>query len=393
MREKAPLLLASLPPTFVSLSENTPIKICHLSSVHFALDTRIYYRMCRFLSHTYAVTLIAVHPKEEIKDKVHILPFKRYHNRKFRILFGWLLMFFKAIKVNARIYHLHDPELIPCGILLKLLGKKVILDIHENIAEDLFDKPWIKRQKLVYSIFAFFESIACKMFYILLAERSYEKRYLAKCKQISTVQNFCDTEFFTAFEKTEYKNTLNLYYIGIILENRGILQILESMHLLKKEGIRADFHCVGELYSDLDKKIKALKYYKEIESQIHFYGRLPLDQGYKMAKNMDIGICLIWPMKNSIESYPTKLFEYMCCGLPIITSNFPLYRAVVEENNCGVCIEPFNVEELKKALIAMHMDVEKSELMAKNGKKTVFEKYDWKTQTPILSKVYNTLSR
>ena len=349
--------------------------------------------MCKFLSSTYDVTLIAVHPKEEVKDKIRIIPFKRYHNRKFRILFGWLFMFFKAIKVNARIYHLHDPELIPCGILLRLFGKKVILDIHENIAEDLFDKPWIKRQKLVFTIFTFFEKIACKMFYILLAERSYEKRYNNMCEHISTVQNFCDTDFFVPFEKTEYKNSLNLYYIGIILENRGILQILEALYLLKTEGIRADFHCVGELYSDLDKKIKSLKYYKEIESQIHFYGRLPLEEGYKMAKNMDIGMCLIWPMKNSIESYPTKLFEYMRCGLPIITSNFPLYREVIEENNCGVCIDPLNALELKKVLIAMHMDVEKSELMAKNGKKTVFEKYDWKSQTPILSKVYDTLSR
>jgi glycosyltransferase involved in cell wall biosynthesis len=349
--------------------------------------------MCKFLSSIYDVTLIAVHPRDEIKDKVHIIPFTRYHNRKFRILFGWLFMFFKAIRVNARIYHLHDPELIPCGILLRACGKKVILDIHENIAEDLFDKPWIKRQKLVFTIFTFFEKIACQMFYIVLAERSYEKRYNKMCKHISTVQNFCDTEFFAPYEKTDYKDTLHLYYIGIILENRGILQILDTIYLLKKEGIQAEFHCVGELYTDLDRKIKNLKYYKEIENQIHFYGRLPLEEGYMMAKNMDVGLCLIWPMKNSIESYPTKLFEYMRCGLPIITSNFPLYREVIEENNCGVCIDPLNTDKLKKELIAIHMDVKKSELMAKNGKKTVFEKYDWKSQTPIISKVYDILSR
>jgi glycosyltransferase involved in cell wall biosynthesis len=349
--------------------------------------------MCRFLSHTYTVTLIAVHSKAETKDQVRIIPFKRFHNRKFRILFGWLIMFIKALKVNAKIYHLHDPELIPCGILLRLAGKKVILDIHENIAEDIFDKPWIRRQKLAYTIFSFFEKIACRMFYIILAEKSYEKRYKAICKNYATVQNFCDTDFFAPFEKTEYKNGLNLYYIGIILENRGILQIIEAIYLLKNEGYVAHFHCVGELYSDLDKKIKALKYYKDIEAQIHFYGRLPLEEGYSMAKNMDIGVCIIWPMKNSVESYPTKLFEYMRCGLPIITSNFALYREVVEENNCGICIEPFDVLELKKAVIAMHMDVKKSELMAKNGKNTVFEKYDWKSQTPILSKVYECLLR
>lgn len=361
--------------------------------MHFALDTRIFYRMCRFLTANYDVSLIAVHPQAETRDGVKIIPFKRYHNRKFRILFGWLLMFFKALRVRARVYHFHDPELIPCGILLRLLGKKVIFDIHENIAEDIFDKPWIKHQTLAYRLFAFFEKIACTHFYVILAERSYEKRYQKICRRWSTVQNFCDTDFFAPFEKTEYQNTLHLYYIGIILENRGILQIMELIHGLNVDGYQAHFHCVGELYSDLDKKIKALKYYKEIEGQIHFYGRLPLEQGYQLAKNMDIGLCIIWPMKNSVESYPTKLFEYMRCGLPIITSNFPLYKEVVEESNCGTCIDPMNVTELKKAVIGLHTDAEKSELMAKNGKKAVFEKYDWKSQTPILSKVYEEVLR
>ena len=362
-----------------------------MSSVHFALDTRIFYRMCRSLSESYQVSLIAVHDQEEIKDKIQIIPFKRYHNRKFRILFGWLFMLWKAMKVNAQIYHLHDPELIPCGMFLKLFGKKVILDIHENIAEDIFDKPWIKRQKLVYKIFTFFEKIACKRFFIVLAEKSYEKRYRSICKQWATVQNYCDTDFFEPFEKKTYQQHLNLYYIGIVLENRGILQIMEALNGLKQEGFEAHFHCVGELYSELDFKIKNLPYYKDIAHQIHFYGRLPLDQGYYLAQKMDIGLCIIWPMKNSIESYPTKLFEYMRCGLPIITSNFPLYREVIEENNCGICIDPFSVSELKKAIMSMHMDVKKSELMAKNGQKVVFEKYDWKSQKLILSKVYEHL--
>lgn len=348
--------------------------------------------MCRTLASSFDVHLIAVHPSHTTIDGVTIHPFKRYHNRKFRIAFGWLIMFFKAARLNAKVYHLHDPELIPCGLLLKwVLRKKVILDIHENIAEDIFDKPWIKNQKLVFSIFTFFEKLACKSFHIMLAENSYEKRYHLLSKDNSTILNYCEIDFFKPFEKKQYNNKLQLYYIGIVLENRGILQIAETLNKLLIEGYETDFHCVGELYSDLERKLRSLPYYPDIQSHLHFHGRMKLEEGYRLAEQMDIGLCIIWPMKNSMESYPTKLFEYMAVGLPVITSNFPLYQQTIEGNGCGLCVDPFDTEKLKTAILEIHNDVKKSELMVENGKKAVREKYDWKSQIPLLMGVYKRL--
>lgn len=348
--------------------------------------------MCRTLSKPYMVSLIAVHDAEENIDNVRIIPFKRYHNRKFRIAFGWLIMLIKAVRVQAKIYHLHDPELIPCGLILRwLFRKKVILDIHENIAEDIFDKPWIKNQKFAFKLFTLFEKLACKSFHIILAEKSYENRYKNLTKNYTVVLNYCDLEFFYPLRKQQYKHQLNLFYIGIVLENRGILQIAETLNLLIQAGYDAHFHCVGELYSDLDKKLHALSYFSDIQNNMHFHGRMKLEDGYALAEHMDIGLCIIWPMKNSVESYPTKLFEYMAVGLPIITSDFPLYRTTVEGNHCGLCVDPFDTKKLKTAILEIHKDVKKSELMVENGKKAVREKYSWDSQVPLLMRVYKGL--
>ena len=359
--------------------------------MHFALDTRIFYRECVTLTQWYDVSLIAIHPKNEIIKGVNIIPFKRHHNIKWRILMGWLFMFFKALKVKAKIYHIHDPELIPCGLLLKLIGKKVILDIHENIAEDLFDKPWIKRPKTIFAIFSAFETLACKYFSLILAEQSYERRYLKKAKYCSTVLNYCDTDFFSPFKKTAYHHQLQLFYSGIVLENRGILQIAEAVFMLKQEGYQAHFHCVGELYSELRGKLHALDFWPEIQEQMHFYGRMPLENSYTKAKDMDIGLCVIWPMSNSVESLPTKWFEYMACGLPIITSDFPFYQKTMLESGAGICIDPKNALALKNAILDLHLDVKKTELMVENGQKAVLSNYQWKSQIPLLAKVYNDL--
>ena len=300
-------------------------------------------------------------------------------------------MLMKAIKVNAKIYHFHDPELIPCGLILRILGKKVIWDVHENIADDIFDKHWIRYRKIAYYLFSFFEYLACKSFYLILAEKSYLDRYSKKSKNISLVLNYCQTEFFEMHVKSSYTNGYNLFYIGIVLENRGILQIIQAIKELKDNGYLFHFHCVGELFSDLNKQIHSLPYYEEIKEQLHFYGRKTLDKGYEMAKDMDIGMCLIWPMKNSIESYPTKLFEYMAVGLPIITSNFPLYESVVLRNKVGFCVNPLDIESIKKSILEIHNDVEKSKHMGEMGKKSVKELYSWDSESAELIRVYDRL--
>jgi glycosyltransferase involved in cell wall biosynthesis len=366
-------------------------KICHLSSVHYAIDTRIFYKMCKTLSKEYEVTLIANHPQRDIIDGISIIPSKVFKNRKYRVFFSWIWMFFKAIKVNAKLYHFHDPELIPCGILLKMLGKKVIYDIHENIAEDIFDKPWIKHPKIAYRVFNAFEKLAVKQFYIILAENSYQNRYIKMNANYQVVLNYCDVDFFKNHKSNQSKDIINLFYIGILLENRGILQIIQAIQLLKQKGLPIKFHIVGELYSDLRNKILNLENYEYIKEDLIFYNKKPLDQGYEIASKMNIGMCIIWPMKNSIESYPTKLFEYMAVGLPIITSNFPLYKKVVEENDCGICVNPISVIEISEAIESISKNVSKSEQMAKNGKKTVLEQYNWETQKPILTAVYKQL--
>ncbi len=370
---------------------NKKVKIAHLSSVHFALDTRIFYKQCSDLAQLYEVKLVAIHPKRETINNVEIIPFKRFKNRYLRVLFTWAFMFFKAIKINAKVYHFHDPELIPCGILLRGFGKKVIWDIHENIADDIFDKPWIKQQKFAFYSFLTFEKIALKLFYIILAEKSYLKRYENKTKNITLILNYCDTHYLKPYIKTDYSFKYNLYYIGILLENRAILEIIESIYDLKKRGLMYKFHCVGELFSDLNKKIKNLTFYNEIKDQLFFYGRLSLDEGYQLAQNMDLGLCLIYPMKNSEESYPTKIFEYMYVGLPVLTSNFTLYKEIVEKNEAGLCISPNSINEIVESIINLTKNSEKNEIIGRNSSKIVKENYNWESEKIKLISLYSLI--
>ncbi len=300
-------------------------------------------------------------------------------------------MFFKAVRINAKIYHLHDPELIPTGMLLKLIGKKVIFDVHENIAEDIFDKPWIKNKMILYRFYTFFEKLAVKRFFIILAEKSYEPRFIKLKANYQTVLNYCDTRFFDHYVNTKNRNSKNLFYIGILLETRGVLQIAEAIYILKKKGKVFYFHCVGELYSDLYNKVYNLPFIDEIRSQMIFYGRQNLEAGYEISKNMGIGLCIIHPMKNSIGSYPTKMFEYMSIGLPQVTSNFPLYKSVVEKHEVGKCVNPLSPLEIAEAIEILDENESLRIRMSENGLEAVKINYDWKEEQKKIFEVYKNL--
>ena len=303
-----------------------------------------------------------------------------------------LRMFPKALRTKADIYHFHDPELIPCGLWLRLLGKKVIFDVHEHFAADIYDKPWIRRKKLLAGIYAFWEKRAARRFELILAENSYAPHYAAMGARYTIVLNYPDVPFFRQFRKLNERPGEHLFYIGILLETRGLFQIAEALRILKKQGRIFYFHCVGALYSGLAQKLESLSFYDEIKDQMKFYGRLDLPKGYHLSMNMGIGLCIIRRMKNSEWSYPTKMFEYMSIGLPVITSDFELYRNVVERNHCGICVNPDDSVQLAQGILKLADDPALRLEMAKNGVQAVESFYSWKSQEDKRLKLYQRVS-
>jgi len=365
-------------------------KVKLISSVHFALDTRIFYKYAKTLSKEYDVTIIALHPHKETINGIQIIPFKEYKNRTLRILTSWFRMLLAATSKENTIYHFHDPELIPCGIIWRLMGKKVIMDIHENIADDIFDKEWLKFKKLIYFIFDKLERLACLLMPIVVAEKSYLKRYAKLRKDVVTIYNFVEPDFFKKF-RIEKRDPLNLFYIGIVLESRCLIEIIEAMQILHNKDIKVHFHCVGKVYSRVKDLIDQHPSKEKLNGYLHFYGRMNLEDGYEISKQCGIGLCLIKPMSNSIESYPTKVFEYMACGIPIISSNFPLYKSIVEEKQVGKTADPLNCQSISEAIEKLIKAEEKRNLFSKNGIEVCEKEFNWEEEKNKLSALYQAI--
>jgi len=368
-------------------------KIAHLTSVHVRSDTRVLYRECESLVIAgYDVSLIVCDGLgDEIVCGTRIVDAGGHSDKRLiRVVLGTLSIYMRALKLDAQIYHFHDPELIPIGLLLKRKGKRVIFDIHENIVNQIKMKRWLPLRTMISKLYFLLDSISSRAFYLILAEDSYAKIYNKLSKRYVIIKNMPKLTLFDKYIVPR-GNKKGIFYIGVIAKERGIYHVLEGLRILKKRGIHFHFHCVGNISSGDESKIsdKLTKY--GLEDCVTFYGRLELAKGYQYSRECRVGVAILAPSENYKESYSTKMFEYMAAGMPVVTSNFPIYKNVIETNDCGICVDPFNTHEIARAIEYLMLNDEEADRMGKNGRSSVEKEYNWMVENNKMLNFYEDL--
>ncbi|RLD63042.1 MAG: hypothetical protein DRJ01_04735 [Bacteroidetes bacterium] len=371
------------------------MKICHLTSAHPVNDIRIFQKECISLKNAgYDVYLIVNGEKNQTIEGVNIIGTKKIKSRFSRILLSPVLIFFKALKVNAKIYHFHDPELIFVGFILKIFGKKVIFDIHENVALSIKDKDWIpkKLRGFVRKIYRLIEKFFTLFFDVLiLAEDSYTNYYSKKESHV--ILNYpLVFEQINIEENKDFSTPLRFVYSGLISEIRGVFQILNIFLSLYNKGYDIYLDIIGRVeYEKLECAINNFISKNELENRVALHGYIPVKQVYKILKNDHIGFSLLKPIDNYKTSLPTKIFEYMLNGLPVITSNFELYDYYVKEKNTGICVDYLNINEAVLQIEELINNKQLMSIKSKNGKLAVFNEFNWTSQEKKLLKIYNDI--
>ncbi len=364
------------------------IKICHITTKHRAFDTRIFYKECNALKSVYSVVLLASNARNEVVNDIKIVGFKYVEGL---MVGNYWNIFYAAYRQKATLYHIHDPELLPVARFLKLLGKEIIYDIHENYAETLKEHhyPW-----LVRNFFYFFENWATRNCALILAERSYIRIYQERAANFCVVENFCDVKALQSYVVADRTNCRKMIYIGTLHSHRGALVMIEVLHLLRERGLDISLDLVGKITeAGLMKKLNSLPFYDSLKEHITWYGPLSLSESYMVAQQSFAGLCMLEGFPNHTESYPTKIFEYMAVGLPVVASNFSLYRSVVERRECGICVPFDDVNALADALEQIYTDKILRLKYAANGPVNVAQNYNWNSEKNILLDFYHKILR
>ena len=359
--------------------------ICHITTVHPRNDIRIFHKQCKSLSKNYNVKLIVADGKGNATvDNIMIIDLGlRQQSRIKRARIDSKKALTKALELNCDVYHFHDPELIKIGVQLKKAGKKVIYDTHEDLPRQILSKPYINKyiKPLLSRFIEWQENKAAKQFdYICSATPFIRDRFQKINKNTVDINNY---PIIGELQSSNVKKENCFCYTGGITEERGIINIVKAIDKLDTKIILA-----GSVDSEnYLKKMETLPEWKKID----FLGLVERKEVAEIMSKSIAGIVTFLPMPNHINAQPNKIFEYMSSGIPVIGSNFNLWKEIIEENNCGICVDPTKPSEISKALLKLKNNPNIVTEMGKNGQKAVLEKYNWKVEEGKLFRVYQSL--
>ena len=125
--------------------------------------------------------------------------------------------------------------------------------------------------------------------------------------------------------------------------------------------------------------------------KVRYLGKVPFEEVSRYYALADIGLVCIQPLERHKVSLPNKIFEYMAAGLPIIASNFPLWKKIVDDAGCGICIDPTDPEKIAEAILYLLDNPQLGKEMGENGRRAAKERYNWKKESKKLLEVYKKL--
>jgi glycosyltransferase involved in cell wall biosynthesis len=366
------------------------MKIVHLTSAHPRYDTRIFLKMCRSVAaHGHQVTLVVADGKgDEIREGVEIVDVGASSGRLDRMTAAPGRVLQRARELAADIYHLHDPELLPIARGLRRGGARVVFDSHEDYPAAMFSKPYIPApaRPLAAAVFGLYERLVCRRLDGVIAATPFIRdKFLRQGVRCLDVNNYPMTDEL-ASEVADGARNNEVCYIGGIGAIRGIREVVDAMGRTRK-GTRLSLG--GPFESETTKaEVAALPGWAKVDH----LGNLSRPQVRDVMGRSLAGIVTFLPLPNHVAAQPNKMFEYMSAGLPVIASNFPLWREIIEGNDCGLCVDPEDPADIAAAIDHLAGHPEDVLRMGANGRKAVLERYNWAVEEGKLLEFYGAVS-
>jgi glycosyltransferase involved in cell wall biosynthesis len=369
-----------------------PVKVVQLTSIHGPLDARIFHKHSKALAHAgYEVVIVA--PKlsltrdaDEPRSGVTIKTVPRATSRLQRLRRTIWAVYRVALAEDADIYQFHDPELILIGVLLKLRGKRVIYDVHENLPLQVLTKPWISPgyRSAIGAAAGKVERLGASCFDgIVAATQEIADRFPAN--KTITVQNFPD---FVLKERIPYRLREPLVvYIGAISRIRGIDQMIEAIGRVPA-GLGARLAIAGPFDSVALEREMRNSSFQNIDV-LGFQTQIAVTELLGAAR---VGLVLLHPTPSYLHAQPMKLFEYMRAGIPTVVSDFPAWRQIVEDTGCGLLVNPLDPEGIAKAISRLLENPAEAEEMGRRGREASMRRFNWATEKSKLLQLYDRLA-
>lgn len=367
------------------------MRVVHLTSVHPWNDTRIFIKMCRLLAASGYETHLVV-PRNDIaipcvSDGVVVHRVQKPRSRLKRIFQTTKDVFTAAGTLGGDVYHFHDPEGLSHAVKWQYkLNRPFIYDAHEDYRIDILDKPWLPkslRGSCAWWFGGIEDRATAKLAGVIAATPAIARRF-DHAQALSLIQNYPLSDELFGVNYTASKSN-RFVFVGAMSPVRGIDQLVSAMDLVNNA---AHLDLAG---------IFSPKNYKESMiampgwEKVTEHGMLDRQSVKELLGRAIAGVVTYLPIASHIEAQPNKLFEYMSAGLPVIASDFPLWRKFIETEACGLVVDPTRPEKIAEAMDYLIEHPQEAREMGERGRKAIENKFNWESEYAKLTAFYETV--
>lgn len=356
------------------------IKVCHVTSAHDVEDDRIFLKECVSLAANGYEVYLVERGDTYNKNGVHITGVGHISgNRLKRMTAGAGKAFRQAIEINADVYQLHDPELLPYALKLKRKGKIVIFDSHEDVPAQISDKTWILKplRVILSKLYKCYETyVAKRIDAVVTATGHIAENFSGRSNRVAVINNYPRLDDIQYHDTSFVCRDAIICYAGGIDDLRGEEIMLEAMKKVDGTLLIAGDHEVT------DRPEVCTKYLGRLDRQgiNSLYGRAV------------VGLCILKPTLNYYYSQPIKIYEYMAAGIPYICSDFPSWIKLANESGAGICIDPLDSDKLAEEINDLLLNRNKAEQMGHSGYQYVTSNCTWSVEEKKLFSLYEEVT-
>lgn len=372
--------------------------ICVITSVHKFIDQRIFNREAiTLLNNGYSIDLIAPTDTQDFEYQginvigIPILP------KRLRFI-NWFRILYKCFSGKYAVFHFHDPDLLFVGVILKIFtNSRVVYDVHEHYPDRLFIKA--SRVPRIFRIIAslivkYIENICARIIKnVIVVEDSQLKRFKDINCNVIILYNFARVSSFKNYETgDEFYNKNSIVHTGTLSEARGSLLFIDIIKQIKKTSLKTKWYFVYRFYSAIEEASLLTKIEENnLKNDVKFVQPVPVSEIYKVLEKGDIAISILKPVGQYLKAIPTKIFEYMAYGLPIIAEDSPYNRKYIRDNNCGILVRYDDIDGYVSAISKIVNDRNYKMKLGRNGREAFLKYYNWEIQESRLIDFYNKL--
>lgn len=365
-------------------------RVCHVTSVHPLDDVRIVRKeVGTLLKAGYDVRVVGTEGRTagDIGARFVTVP-KGYRSRLGRMTRHTGRVVREAMRLRADVYHLHDPELLPWVPLLRRGGAKVVYDAHEDLGAQTLSKhylPGTLRKPVAAVVSSVEKALVGMADAVVAATPGIAERFSAL--RTVVVRNLPVREEWGELpvRNGESNAACNAVYAGTLARTRGILELVEALALTRHE---VRLLLLGEFAErTIHEACRSSPGWVKVD-HLGWQGRAGVIRAYGQAR---VGLVTLHPTPAYVVSLPVKLFEYMAAGLPVIASDFPAWRELLDGVGCALFVDPTDPREIAAAIDWIVEHPAEAEEMGRRGRRAVEERFNWETESRKLIGLYERL--